>query len=174
SGYFSMEKDGSGRTMLKTGPKFFDLAHIRLYLMDGQPFADPVRVNGVPGMRLVYESDEESDIRDFFQEVKHIKIFERVPGAVIRGQARPGERVFAEGIAHTNRGRGFLVSAGALTGAKGVFELRVYYPSKTPYENGIGVAGPYTVRAGQKSFRVAVTEDAVTGGKVIEADPASR
>ncbi|MBI5970506.1 MAG: glycosyltransferase family 39 protein, partial [Deltaproteobacteria bacterium] len=47
SGYFSMEKDGSGRTMLKTGPKFFDLAHIRLYLMDGQPFADPVRVNGV-------------------------------------------------------------------------------------------------------------------------------
>lgn len=174
SGYFSAENDGYGRTVLKAGPKFFDLVHIRLYLMDGQPFAEPVRVNGVPGMRLVYESAGESDIRDFFQEIKEIKVFERVPGAVIRGHARPGERVFAEGIAHTNRDRAFYVSAGAFADAKGVFELRVYYPSKAPHENGIGVAGPYTVRAGQKSYRVTVTENAVTGGDVIETGRASR
>ncbi len=168
TGYLNERTDPSGRTILETGRKFFDLVHVNLYLADGQPSGGPVFFRGVQGVRLVYESPSLEDIGGLEQDVKKYKVFERVPGAVITGKARPNERVMLAGVVRTNRNRRFYAVSEAQAGPDGAFTLRAWYPVIGPYDTGVGVLGGYVLKAGDKERRVFVTEDDVVSGRELK------
>ncbi|MDP2689088.1 MAG: STT3 domain-containing protein, partial [Deltaproteobacteria bacterium] len=167
-GYLNERTDPSGRTILETGQKYFDLVHVNLYLADGQPSGGPVFFRGVGGVRLVYESATREGIGGLEQDVKKYKVFERVPGAAITGKARPNERVLLAGVVRTNRNRRFYAVSEAQAGPDGAFTLSAWYPSIGPYDRGVGVLGGYVLKAGDKERRVFVTEDDVVSGRELK------
>ncbi len=166
-GYLVEQKDETGEVVWSTGPRFFDLAHIRLYFADGVGYESPIPLNPVPGMRLVHESPGTSDIRGFFQEVKNVKVFERVKGATLVGSIFPGAQVFLGGTVITDQGRKFQVLEQTVADASGRFSLKAWYPSTDGFEGKVAVVGPYVIQAAGRQAPVRVTEEDVVEGKTI-------
>lgn len=168
------EVRGPGNKMrYATGPKFLDLVYVRLLLADGQSVGAPIYMEGVPGARLVHESVGREDIAGAFQEVKKIKIFERVNGAFVRAPANtagPGEIVTLEGTVVTNRGRRFSAVTRVRANETGGFEIRAYYPTLVSGEESglVGVEGGYTLSVSGRKRAVVVNEDDVVSGAAID------
>lgn len=178
AGYVEEMRDEGGVVRYGVGPKFLDLVFARLMLADGQYVGGPAYLQAVPGLRLVYESKTREDIAGALQEVKKVKIFERVPGAVVRGAARtarPGEVVTLAGSVVTNQGRIFTAISQARADERGAFELRGYYPTLAQ-GTGAGLAsveGEYALFVSGRRLGVSVTEDDVTSGAVIDTTGAT-
>ncbi len=166
-GYLVEQKDETGEVVWSTGPRFFDLAHIRLYFADGVGYESPIPFKPVPGMRLVHESAGTSDIRGFFQEVKNIKVFERVKGATLVGSIFPGAQVFLGGIVTTDQGRKFQVVEQTVADANGRFSIKAWYPSTDGFEGKVAVVGSYVIQAAGRQAPVRVSEEDVVEGRTI-------
>lgn len=166
-GYLVERKDETGAVVWSTGPRFFDLAHIRLYFADGVGYDSPIPLRPVPGMRLVHESPGTSDVRGFFQEVKNVKVFERVRGATVVGSIFPGVKVFLGGIVTTDQGRRFQVVEQAIADANGRFSVKAWYPSTDGFEGKVAVVGSYVIQAAGRQAPVKITEEDVVNGRTI-------
>jgi asparagine N-glycosylation enzyme membrane subunit Stt3 len=139
----------------------------RLYAGDGVGVPSSAPGGGRDALtrhRLVFESIPEHPTGRSDPSV--YKVFEYVPGARIEGRARPGARVSASVVLHTNRAREVRYWSEAEADASGRYVLRV------PYANvggpaSVRVADRYEVRCEGEVATVAVAEAAVAGGRSV-------
>lgn len=152
-----MEEDGSQIAAIPL-PRLFNTTLGRLYLFDGA---------GTGHFRLIHESSTFVGGRD--NPKSEVKIFEYVPGALIRVQAGPDQKVGAVLNMTSNQGRAFnYVNEATLTG--GAFEIRVPYSTEDRY--GTRAVDPYLVFSGNekgvKMQNLNVSEEDVLKGRTIE------
>jgi dolichyl-diphosphooligosaccharide--protein glycosyltransferase len=169
--YFSERPAPSGEIVDVPGPRWMHLVSTRLLLNDGNPLVRDGSTQPVSTMRLLWESRGTLDIRGFPQRVSRVKLFERVPGVRLAGEAPPLAPVRAELSLVSNTGRSFFWAGTTRADGEGRFEVRV--PYATLAANGsVRADGPYLVAAGSGGLRrVHVTEGAVLGGeKVVVPD----
>lgn len=112
--------------------------------------------------RLIYESHT---IVGQNPPTSSLKIFEYVPGALIRVRNSPGEKVVALLNMTSNQGRKFIYVN------EGTSEVRVPFSTEKKY--GTYAITPYLVVSGNNSANIRrqsinVTEDDIQNGKVIE------
>jgi oligosaccharyl transferase (archaeosortase A-associated) len=117
--------------------------------------------------RLVHES--ESTVTSDGQ--KYVKIFENVPGAVIRGEAAAGTKVSIAVPIKTNQNREFVYRQSNMTSKGGNFTLIVPYSTEGPAtwstRFDTGPIGPYQLKVGDKEYSVKVPEETVMTGGII-------
>jgi asparagine N-glycosylation enzyme membrane subunit Stt3 len=94
------------------------------------------------------------------------KLFEIVPGALLRVPAEPGSEVSAELAIRTPTRRRFTYRATAQADGEGVARLRVPYATET--EVPARPVAPYEVRAGERAFEVHVSDGQVRAGASID------
>jgi hypothetical protein len=94
------------------------------------------------------------------------KLFEIVPGALLRVPAEPGAAVSAELTIRTPTLRRFTYRATAEADAEGVARLRVPYATET--EAPARPLAPYAVRAGERAYEVVVSDVQVREGAAID------
>ena len=112
--------------------------------------------------RLIYESDT---IVGQNPPTSSLKIFEYVPGALIKVSNSPGEKVVALLNMTSNQGRKFIYVN------EGTSEVRVPYSTEKRY--GTYAVTPYLIVSGNNSTNIRrqsvnVTEDDIQNGKVLE------
>ena len=137
--------------------RLFNTTLGRLYLFDGA---------GTGHFRLIYES------KTFLGQSpakSEVKIFEYVPGALIRIRAGPDQKVGAVLNMTSNQGRPFIYVNEAEP-KEGSFEMRVPYSTESRYE--CRAINPYLVFSGNKdSLKMAnlnVSEEDIINGRTIE------
>ncbi len=105
------------------------------------------------------------------------KLFEFVPGATIELQTRPRVQMTLELPLKTPSGRRFVYRAVGRADAEGRARLRVPYanPRDRPRRkmsdrvDRVEPLGPYQVRAGERRFRVHISEEEIQRGAAIQA-----
>lgn len=138
-------------------PPMFNTTMVRLYLSDGV---------GTDHFRLVYESAPDSGSNPPKADVK---IFEYVPGALIKVRANADQRVVAMLNMTSNQGRSFTyANRGQMK--EGEFEIRVPYSTELRYATH--AIEPYTIFCGNskgvKTQKINVSEkDILEGNKIV-------
>jgi asparagine N-glycosylation enzyme membrane subunit Stt3 len=94
------------------------------------------------------------------------KLFEIVPGALLRVPAEPGSEVSAELAIRTPTRRRFTYRATAQADGQGVARLRVPYATDT--DAPARPLAPYAVRVGEHTYGVPVSDDQVREGASID------
>jgi len=107
----------------------------KLHLFDG---------SGLGYLRLVYESEggdlkvETSNSSENYTNVKNVKVFEYVPGAIVEGFARPEQEVYARTNVTLSNGRVFKYQNEATANESGWYELKLPYSTTyTPYNSTV-------------------------------------
>ena len=152
SEYQSVKELGSYIAVVPT-KKFYQTILARLHLFDG---------SNLGRLRLIYES------RTAFGQnppIHRLKIFEYVPGALIKVSNAPGQKVDVLLNMTSNQGRKFTYVN------EGTSEVRVPYSTEKRYETH--AITPYLVVSGNNSTNmkkrnINVTEDDVIHGRIIE------
>jgi dolichyl-diphosphooligosaccharide--protein glycosyltransferase len=147
---------GSIQTIVVENDRFFKTMLSRLHVFDG---------DGLGRYRLVYESSTRAIINP---DIKFVKIFEYVPGAVISGSGQNNMSVKITLDLTTNQGRSFTYSE-EVPVENGRYVLKVPYSTeKTNY--GTQPAGAYIIQNGNFSKPLSVKEEAVLEGREIMVD----
>ncbi len=162
-GYAALQTLKDGTKSWSAGPKYLDLAYVRLYLADGVG-RDELGIRPVEGLRLIYESSQRAGFGPPLEDSRKFKIFERVKGAIVKGKAKPGDTVTLEGTVRTNRGRTFAINQRATADSLGRYSFNLYYPTISMDEAGVGVLGRYRVRAGQREISFTLSDSDVIDG----------
>jgi dolichyl-diphosphooligosaccharide--protein glycosyltransferase len=158
----------------------------RLYFLDGREWL-PAKQNGKTAdkikalgrYRLVYESAASAaTMPDFFNEkeaqLKVVKIFEYVAGAVIEGTAKSGTVVTISAKVTTNQKRAFVWQSSVTAGRDNKFSVRVPYSTdghKAWEAKGTKLAvfaSPYQLTIGRLTKTVKVRETDVMKGQTIK------
>ena len=171
--------DYTSDNLSSTEPTKFDLAmSTRLYFLDGSSASMPKTVNGekinlvIPSLshfRLLYESKSDKSIllENDYKTTKQVKVFEYVKGALIKGFAPSGTNVEISTNVATNQNREFIYQQSA-EAKDGSFEFVVPY-SIGKQENSDTSASEYTIKIGNYTKTIKVSEDDISKGKVINA-----
>src|SRR5659263_140299 len=123
--------------------------------------------DGLDRYRLVYESST-SSTEGITTDMKFVKIFEYVPGAIISGNAQNNVSIKITLNLTTNQGRSFTYSQEVLS-ENGRYRFKVPYSTeKTNY--GTQPTGTYIIQNGDFSRGVSVSEEAVLKGREIMLD----
>ena len=158
SSYMRMEDEGSQIAAVPQ-QRFFNTTLGKLYFFDGA---------GTGHFRLIHESSTFLGSGDNPSK-SEVKIFEYVPGALIRVQAGPDQKVGALLNMTSNQGRAFNYVNEA-TPKGGAFEIRVPYSTEARY--GTHAISPYLVFSGNESgvkmVNLNVSEEDVLKGRTIE------
>ena len=158
SSYMRMEDEGSQIAAVPQ-QRFFNTTLGKLYFFDGA---------GTGHFRLIHESSTFLGSGDNPSK-SEVKIFEYVPGALIRVQAGPDQKVGALLNMTSNQGRAFNYVNEA-TPKGGAFEIRVPYSTEARY--GTHAVSPYLVfsvnESGVKMVNLNVSEEDVLKGRTIE------
>ena len=156
SSYMRMEDYGSQYSVTPQ-ERLFNTTLARLYLFDGA---------GTGHFRLIHESKTFlGDSRD----KSDVKIFEYVPGALIKVRTGPDQKVGTLLNMTSNQGRPFMYVNEAKANGDS-FEMRV--PYSTESRNGCHAINPYLVFSGNKDAvkmkNLEVSEEDVINGRTIE------
>lgn len=156
SDYQTVETQGAHVTITPL-PKLMNTTLAHLYLFNGV---------GLGHFRMIYESSTAPDLE---QPMGMVKIFEYVPGALIKVKAGPDQKVGILLNMTSNQGRPFVyVNEG--TYRDGVYEIRVPYSTETVRER-VHALGTYLVFSGnQKGVKmqdINVSESDVLEGRTI-------
>lgn len=149
-----LAEDGKSINMAR----YYNSMIAKLALFDGkQASFDDYNIAALSHFRLVYESENTGFTLkiDDNKEVKRYKIFEYVRGAVIKGRAQNGSNVEISIGVKTNQERNFTYK-NSFKASNGQFEFTV------PYE------GRYTIKIGNYSKEIEVSEQDVTTGSIIK------
>lgn len=155
--YFKFENKDSQITAIPQ-EKLFNTTLARLYLLDGA---------GTGHFRLIHESATISS----YSGMSEVKIFEHVPGAIIRVRTASDRKVGAVLNVTTNQGRDFIyINEGVPKGD--ALEIRV--PYSTEKKDGVRSIGSYIVFSGnnniQNTLQMNVSEKDVLEGNILEVD----
>jgi oligosaccharyl transferase (archaeosortase A-associated) len=155
SSYLVAVDQGSSFVVLPTS-RFVNTTLARLYLLNGA---------GMGHFRLIYES---STYMRATPPKSKVKIFEYVPGALIRVTDGQGQRVGALLNIVTNQGKAFeYVNEGSLKDGK--YEIRVPYSTESTY--GTHATGQYEIfsenEGDVKIQNINVSEQDIYDGKII-------
>jgi len=114
--------------------------------------------------RLIYQSAplHEGDSRAY------VMLFEIVTGAKLVGHAEPGAIVRIGLGIKPRAGRRFTYSDRAVADSDGEYMIRLPYPNE-PFSSDIESGDHYTLRIGEQSVEVVVSESAVLEGSQIDA-----
>jgi len=107
-------------------------------------------------------------VRGFAGEIKQYKVFERVKGARLTGNARPGVKVTLSGTVVTNRGRAFQTVRETVADSSGAFVIEAWYPTVNQGEFKTGVNGAYMLRIGNAGKGLLVSEEDIIHGATLE------
>jgi hypothetical protein len=117
--------------------------------------------------RLVHES--ETSVTSDGQ--KDVKIFENVPGTVIKGSAPAGTKVVAAVPIMTNQNRTFLYQQSNISDASGQFTLVLPYSTEGPIPSGTQFdtkpMSGYQLSVGDIDYELRVPEGYVLSGAVV-------
>jgi dolichyl-diphosphooligosaccharide--protein glycosyltransferase len=156
--YMIMKDEGS-QIAATPQQRLFNTTLGRLYFFDGA---------GTGHFRLIHESSTFLGSGDSPSKSK-VKIFEYVPGAIIRVQAGQDQKVGALLNMTSNQGRPFNYVNEAIP-MRGAFEIRVPYSTENRYETH--AVSPYLVFSGNengvKMMNLNVSEEDVLKGRTIE------
>jgi dolichyl-diphosphooligosaccharide--protein glycosyltransferase len=154
--YRKIEKNGS-RSIVQSLGRYNNSTLARLYFFDGTE---------MDHFRLIYESKTAYGERP---AKSMVKIFEYVPGALIKVRAGPDQRVVALLNVTSNQGRRF-VYVNEAEPNEGSFEVRVPYSTESRY--GCRAIDPYLVISGDKysvkTTNLNVSEEDIINGRTIE------
>lgn len=177
--------------------KFINSTFMRLYFQDGGEI-EWAQQKGLQHFRLVYETAEQIPVHLFpnnqgtqpffllygenypagfkplLSKPSRYKLYEYVPGAVIKGITDPGGKVKAYTFVKTNTGRKFIYLQTTRSGKDGRFELVIPYGKSLKSTGDTQAISDYTVSAGNKSFPVTVTEPDVLGHRTINITSTGR
>ncbi len=132
------------------------------------PAIPAVPLEALQHFRLVHES--ETPVTTTGQ--KWVKIFENVPGAVVKGNAPAGTTVIATADILTNQNRIFEYRQSNVSDSDGQFTLVLPYSTEGPINGGTQFdtrpAGNYTLTVGSTAYGLRVPEEYVLEGAVIE------
>jgi len=148
-----------GRLDLPTGRTVHD------WLLDHAGMAQGSR--GASGhFRLLHDSVEP---RVDKPALPYARLFEVVPGAVLRGRCAPGAAVSARLELKTGTGATLRYTPTATTNAQGAFALRVAYPTEgDPALADVRASAPYQVRCEGGGGTATVSEAAVREGAELD------
>ena len=154
--FMAQDYSGTQITVIPT-QRLFNTTLGKLYYFDAA---------GTGHFRLIYES------RTFLGEnpaKAQVKIFEYVPGALIRVRTGPDQKVGCVLNMTSNQNRPFIYANQAAP-KEGVLEMRVPYSTESRYE--CAAADPYLIFSGNqmgvRMKHVNVSEDDVLQGRTIE------
>ncbi len=154
--YLTVEDYGLNVAAIPT-QRLLNTTMARLYLFDGA---------GTEHFRLIYES--RTLVGSEIPKGK-VKIFEYVPGALIRVKAGPDERVGALLNMTSNQGRPFAYISEARS-LNGSYEMRVPYSTESRYD--AHALGPYLIFSGNemgvKMQSINISEKDVLEGRTLE------
>lgn len=143
-------------------PALFNTTMARLYLFDG---------SGTSHFRLIHESHTLLGVNS---QKAMVKIFEYVPGALIKIKSKDGSdhRVGALLNMTSNQGRTFTYVNEGLPGDSGKDELEIRVPYSTEINYGTHALGPYLIffenEKCVKTQEINVSEQDILEGKTIE------
>jgi dolichyl-diphosphooligosaccharide--protein glycosyltransferase len=147
--------------------EYLSLVSMRLFWADGIPTRfRAVQVQGLDRYRLVYESRKVGPIRLPSGKISLLKVFEHLPGARARVEARPGSIVTATATIRTNRLREFEFEKRAVADAAGTATLVLPY-ARPVGEGSVGLATPYRIRTEDGATDLWLTEQEVIGGRRV-------
>lgn len=125
---------------------------------------NPMGFTALERHRLIYESLARRPTGD--QRDPMYQLFEIVPGAIIEGQASPGQWVLARLEVRPQSGASFDYLHRARADASGHWQMRVPY-SNEPFSSAVEVAPTYELSSGEDRVTFSVPEAAVrSGGRV--------
>ncbi len=146
---------------------YYKTVYARLYLLDGSSIENPLKVrdDGLSHYRLVYESKTAGSNAI---DVKRIKIFEYVPGAVIKGVTSSHTGLEISVPVSTNVNRTFNYISNTVSDAGGNFSLVVPYATEeTSYETG--PTGNYALLInGIVVKNISITEQQILKGSSVD------
>jgi asparagine N-glycosylation enzyme membrane subunit Stt3 len=137
--------------------------YARLVAEEGIPRGNAVLTQ----LRLVYESDFETDYPLFKRPHAAAKVFERVPGALIAGQTTPGARVQISTRIQTHVQREFDYVDECVADATGRFVRRVPYAQQRSPATTLAAVAPYRIVTPEGVFTAVATETDVTQGRPL-------
>jgi asparagine N-glycosylation enzyme membrane subunit Stt3 len=149
--------DADGNILIQPQERLYNTTLGRLYFFDGA---------GMAHFRLIHESQT---FLGRNPPKSQVKIFEYVPGALLRIKGGPDQKAGALLNLTSNQGRDFAyINEGSFQG--GMFEIRV--PYSTHGRTGTHALGPYVVFVGNEKGiqrqNVEVSEEEILSGKTIE------
>ena len=160
--------DVPARATPRPTPAFYRTANSRMLVFDGlEVDLEGRQLPPLRRLRLDFESvavGEEPGWRGSF-----CKVFERVAGARVMGNASAGERVDVTLYLVTNRGRTVIYRDHAVADESGRFEIRVPYATEG-HASAVRALGQYQLAAPSGRVTVAVAEADVQEGRVVRAD----
>lgn len=131
------------------------------------PAVSAIPLEALQHFRLVHES--ETPVTSSGQ--KWVKIFENVPGAVVKGSAPAGTPVMASIDVQTNQNRMFEYRQSNVSNSDGQFTLVLPYSTEGPISGGTQfdtkAEGNYTVYVGNVVYGLRVPEEYVLAGASI-------
>ncbi len=122
-------------------------------------------VSALRNYRLIFETDysEETPARGI---VNYYKVFEVVPGAILRGKAMPNSRVFISLPLVTSAKQMMYFQDAATADSNGNFSFTVPYSTDT-LQGGTLPLGGYALSQGMQGREVNVTERDVKEGRIV-------
>lgn len=146
---------------------YYNTIFARLYLLDGSSIENPlnIRDEGLSHYRLVYESNTTGSNTI---DVKKIKIFEYVRGAMIRGITSQDTEIEMSIPLRANSNRTFNYISKAVSDASGNFTLVVPYPTEgTSYET-LPING-YTLHINGVAVKnISISNQQVLDGSLVD------
>jgi len=147
----------------------------RLHLFDGSEVSlgEEISVEALSHFRLIHESPSVAGSIGA-TNVHHIKTFEKVEGATLRGNIEPNETVNLSIAIMSNQNRAFVHRQTEISDSNGNFEFVVPYSTEGPIYGEtqfvVKPIGLYQIEVGGNITEVAVSELAVLEGHVIRVD----
>jgi asparagine N-glycosylation enzyme membrane subunit Stt3 len=165
--YVSVVKETPGKMVDVPKPRWLELVSTRLLINDGLPIESGVVESNPPAhLRLVYESRGTLNISGWTKPVSRVKIFERLPGAVLRGKTNANSEVRATLLLKTNQGRHFHWNATVISEPDGSFTMAVPYATDGKVKT-VTALSPLRLLFSDKEIMIDITEDAVQNGMVM-------
>ena len=165
--YYSEVKNASGKIVDTVNAKGIKLVSLRLFLNDGLPLTGiSLNENPPENLRLIHESSGTIDMVGTQKKISRIKIFERVAGAVLTGNATAGELIKIEIDLSSNRGRNFTWATVVKADVSGTFTATVPY-STTTNNNATSAKSKYKIKTSDTIYTVSVTEHDIENHQYI-------
>lgn len=138
----------------------------RLYVRDGSSYEAPdIKVEGLCNYRLIYESPN-GFTNPEIGFLSYYKIFEYVPGAIVRGETAPGKDVTIRLKLRSNTGRMFIYTNTSRSDDYGLFQFQVPY-SMDSGEGGVTSVGKYEISIDNQIFFLDIKGEDVLSRKII-------